>query len=337
MNAQASGKPIANKTLAASELRSVCIEAGAADCGFVEVSRPALDFERQDILDVYPRTRTLIALVFALNPENMRSKVRNMSSSEFHEVSDESARAERRILRRLNALAVRGVAVPADFPMDMGRFPGKIWHVSHKIVAVEAGLGHMGLNRLVLHPRLGSFIRLATLLVDTEISAEIGTEMNAYGAPLKDSPCIGCGLCAAVCPVGAVGRDGTFDLTTCMVHAYRDNIIGFLDLMDALTTSQDLPAFRQRFQDKETASMWQSLMYKMNYRCGYCMAVCPAGLPGGADYASDRKAFMAEVFRPLKDRREEVYVIPGSAAEKRALKNPNKQVRRVMPRVERKP
>jgi Uncharacterized Fe-S protein len=314
--------------LAAEALREICLAAGAADCGFVEISRPALDFERQDILEVYPRTKTLIALAFALNPENMRSRVRNMSSSEFHEASDESARTERRILHRLNAQGVRGVAVPADFPMDMGRFPGKIWHVSHKIVAVEAGLGHMGLNRLVLHPRLGSFIRLATLLVDAEI--------DAYGAPLKDSPCINCGLCAAVCPVGAVRRDGSFDLTTCMVHAYRDNIVGFLDFIDAVATAPDMAAFRERFLDRETASLWQSLMYKMNYRCGYCMAVCPAGLPGGVDYAGDRKAYMAEVFRPLKDRREEVYVIPGSAAEERAAKNPNKTVRRVVPKVERR-
>ncbi|GAB6125889.1 4Fe-4S binding protein [Humidesulfovibrio idahonensis] len=318
----------ASPVLTADELREICMEAGAADCGFVELSRPALDFERQDIIEVYPRTKTLIALAFALNPENMRSSVRNMSSSELHEVSDESARAERRILRRLNAQGVRGVAVPADFPMDMGRFPGKIWHVSHKIVAVEAGLGHMGLNRLVLHPRLGSFIRLTTLLVDAEV--------DVHGAPLKDSPCIGCGLCAAVCPVGAVRRDGSFDLTTCMVHAYRDNIVGFLDFIDSVTSAPDLTAFRQRFMDRETASLWQSLMYKMNYRCGYCMAVCPAGLPGGADYAGDRKTYMAEVFRPLRDRHEEIYVIAGSTAEERASKNPNKQVRRVAPKVERR-
>jgi Uncharacterized Fe-S protein len=320
--------PQASPVLEAGELRAICLEAGASDCGFVEISRPAFDFERQDILDVYPRTKTLIALAFALNPENMRSRVRNMSSSELHEASDEADRAERRILRHLNAQGVRGVAVPADFPMDMGRFPGKIWHVSHKIVAVEAGLGRMGLNRLVLHPRLGSFIRLATLLVDAEV--------DVYGAPLKDSPCIDCGLCVAACPVGAVRRDGSFDLTTCMVHAYRDNIVGFLDFIDSVLTAPDLAAFRQRFLDRETASLWQSLMYKMNYRCGYCMAVCPAGRPGGVDYARDRKAYMAEVFRPLRDRSEEVYVIPGSPAEERASKNPNKKVRRVVPKVERK-
>ena len=38
------------------------------------------------------------------------------------------------------------------FPMEMDRFPGKIWVVSHKRVAVAAGLGRMGIHRNVIHP-----------------------------------------------------------------------------------------------------------------------------------------------------------------------------------------
>ena len=70
--------------LEAAVLKALCLEAGAGDAGFVELERPALDFEREDILQVFPRTRTVVALAFPLNPENMRSRVRNMSSSEFH-------------------------------------------------------------------------------------------------------------------------------------------------------------------------------------------------------------------------------------------------------------
>ncbi|HWR05220.1 MAG TPA: 4Fe-4S double cluster binding domain-containing protein [Humidesulfovibrio sp.] len=317
--------PVRLKT---AELRSLCLEAGAGDCGFVELGRTALDFERADILAAYPRTRTLVALAFPLNPENIRSQARQMSSAEVHDATAESAHTARSILRRLNTQGVRGVAVPADFPMDMGRFPGKIWNVSHKIVAVQAGLGHMGVNRLVIHPVFGNFIRLTTLLIDAEL--------DAYGAPLADSPCIHCGLCEAVCPVGAIGADKPFNLMACMTHAYRDNVVGFMDLLDATRSTTDIEAFRQRFKDREVASMWQSLMYKMNYRCGYCMAVCPAGQVGGLAWQGRKKAFMDEVFRPLKNRKEDVYVAPGSQAEARALKNPNKEVRRVVPLVERK-
>jgi len=322
----APGAPV--PVLAAADLRHLCLDAGAGDCGFVEISRPALDAERGDILAAFPHTRTVIAMVFPINPENIRSPTRNLSSAEVHDASEEIAAASRRLLRRLNGLGVRGVVVPADFPMDMGKFPGKIWPVSHKIMAEQAGLGHMGVNRLVIHPAFGNFVRLGSLLIDAEL--------DAYGAPLDQSPCIHCGLCQAVCPVGAIHADAPFDLMACMTHAYRDNVLGFLDMIDAVLSSGDLAAFRERFHDRETASMWQSLMYKMNYRCGYCMAVCPAGRAGGLAYEGRKKEFMAEVFRPLRDRVEDVYVAPGSPAEARAAKNPHKEVRRVTPLVQRK-
>jgi epoxyqueuosine reductase len=37
----------------------------------------------------------------------------------------------------------------------MDRFPGRIWVVTHKTVAVAAGLSVMGLHRNVIHPRFG--------------------------------------------------------------------------------------------------------------------------------------------------------------------------------------
>jgi len=69
-------------------------------------------------------------------------------------------------LRRLNRIGIRGVVVNKSWPMNLDQYPGKIWDVSHKIMAVEAGLGHMGLNRLVLHPKFGSAIQLDSILIN---------------------------------------------------------------------------------------------------------------------------------------------------------------------------
>jgi hypothetical protein len=48
--------------------------------------------------------------------------------------------------------------------MDMAKWPGKMWPISHKPIAVASGLGAMGHHHLVIHPRFGNFIVLGTIL-----------------------------------------------------------------------------------------------------------------------------------------------------------------------------
>ena len=82
------------------------------------------------------------------------------------------------------------------FPMKMDDFPGRAWLVSHKLVAVAAQLGRMGLHRNVIHPRFGSFTLLGTVITAAEIDGQ--------PEPLTFDPCVGCKLCVAACPVWAV-------------------------------------------------------------------------------------------------------------------------------------
>ncbi len=201
----------------------------------------------------------------------------------------------------------------------MDRYPGKIWDVSHKVMAVEAGLGHMGMNRLVLHPKYGSCIGLESILINGVV--------DGYDRPLKENPCIKCNLCAVVCPTGAITREKPFDFFACITHTYRDNFAGFQNWVDAMVTSDDMAEYRTHFDDRETALMWQSLMFRIGYRCSYCMAVCPAGEDIKPDYLENKKEHVERVLKPLRDRQERVYVMAGSKAESRAGKNPHKEVR----------
>ena len=155
------------------------------------------------------------------------------------------------------------------FPMEMDRFPGRIWVVAHKPVAVAAGLGVMGIHRNVIHPKFGNFILLGTIIVATPISD--------YDAPLDYSPCLECKLCVAACPVGAIKKDGEFDFFACSTHNYREFMGGFTDWAQTIADSDDAADFRSRITDSENASMWQSLSFKANYKAAYCLAVCPAG------------------------------------------------------------
>jgi epoxyqueuosine reductase QueG len=308
-----------NRIHSAAAIKKICLDAGADDAGLVDLDREALQNEREGILHVYSLTQSVISIIIVNNRENIQSPARYVANEEFHHTGDRISSVAREVLRRLNQLGIRGVVVNKGWPMAMDRFPGKIWDVSHKIIAVEAGLGHMGMNRLVLHPKYGSCIQLESILVNVVV--------DEYNLPLEESPCIKCNLCAAVCPTGAITKDQPFDFMACSTHTYRDNFAGFQNLVEAVVTSHDMAEYRSHFDDRETALMWQSLMFRMGYRCSYCMAVCPAGEEVKPGYLERKKEHVERVLKPLRDRQERVYVLAGSKAESKARQNPHKEVR----------
>jgi Fe-S-cluster-containing hydrogenase component 2 len=301
-------------------LRQVCLEAGADDVAFARVDNPDLASEVEHVDNALPGARSYISLVVKMNRDNVRSPARSVANQEFHRSGEIINEAAHRITRILEDAGHRALNPSATFPMEMDDFPGRIWVVAHKPVAVAAGLGVMGIHRNVIHPRFGNFILLATILVDGE--------MSSYGEPLDYSPCLECKLCVAACPVGAIGKDGEFDFVACSVHNYREFMGGFTDWAQTIADSDDAADFRSRVTDSENASMWQSLSFKANYKAAYCLAVCPAGEDVIEPYLDDRKAFMDRVLRPLQEKRETLYVLPNSAAKEHAERRyPHKPVK----------
>ena len=69
-------------------------------------------------------------------------------------------------------------------------------HLSHKHVAVEAGLGWIGRNNLLVTPQYGARVRLGTVLTDMPLPA---------GAPLEED-CGECRACIEACPAGAIAE-----------------------------------------------------------------------------------------------------------------------------------
>jgi ferredoxin len=246
-----------------------------------------------------------------------------VSNVEFHQTGEHVNDVGRRIVAALERRGVRALNATMGFPMEMDRWgAGTIWVLSHKPVAVAAGLGHMGIHRNVIHPTFGNFILLGTILVDREITA--------YQQPVAFNPCLECKLCVAACPVGAIHGDGSFDFSACSTHNYREFMGGFVDWTEKIVNSRDATQYRKTVSDAETVSLWQSLSFGANYKAAYCMAVCPAGEDVIGPYLADQRQYVSGVVRPLQEKKETVYVLEGSDAERHVTRRfPHKTAKRV--------
>ncbi len=80
--------------------------------------------------------------------------------------------------------------------------------VAEKQLAVEAGLGWIGRQSLLVTPRLGSYVLLGELL--------LCDEADSYDAPLEGAGCGTCRNCIDSCPAGAVGTSRMIDAGRCI-------------------------------------------------------------------------------------------------------------------------
>jgi ferredoxin-NADP reductase/Fe-S-cluster-containing hydrogenase component 2 len=304
-------------------LRQLATACGAHDVGLVEIARPGLDSQREEILGNYPWTKSLLSFVCRMAREPVRGAPRSVANLEFHRAGEEVDEVSAAIVAKLEERGIKAVNPSMGFPMEMYQVGGgAAWIVSHKPVAVEAGLGHMGIHRNLIHPRFGNFVLLGTVL--------IGCEATDYDHPIDYNPCLECKLCVAACPVGAIGPEGAFNFSSCFTHNYREFMGGFADWVEQVADARNALDYRRRISDPETSSMWQSLSHGANYKSAYCMAVCPAGEEVIGPYLVDRQRHLTEVVRPLQEKAEPVYVVAGSDAESIALRKfKNKTVKPV--------
>jgi NAD-dependent dihydropyrimidine dehydrogenase PreA subunit len=304
-------------------IREKLLELGAADVGFVEIERESLAQHRESILGTFPETKSIISFVVRMNRESVRNPARSLANSAFHHANVDATAIGLSLTRWFEDQGVRALNVNAGFPMEAGNFPNKrVWTVSHKPLAVAAGLGRMGLHRNVIHPKFGNFILLGSILTEVRL--------DEYTHPIDYNPCLDCKLCVAACPVGAINQDGYFNFSACMTHNYREFMGGFQDWVDSIVESQNQAAMAKKFSSGENASMWQSLSFGANYKAAYCMAVCPAGEDVITPFLDNRAGFVDNVLKPLQRKEETIYVVANSDAERFVrTRFPHKKVKMV--------
>ncbi|MHB1606820.1 MAG: 4Fe-4S binding protein [Leptospirales bacterium] len=317
------GPPSPEGPLSSEWLRTLALESGADDVGFVPVDSSEIENQKSEILGVFPKAQSVISFVCRMNRENLRNPARSIANLEFHQSVHHTDDVARRIVSALERRGVLAVNPSTGFQMEADQWgTGRIWIVSHKPIAVAAGLGKKGIHRNVIHPKFGNFILLGSVLVSARI--------DRYSVPLDYNPCLSCKLCVSACPTGAISSDGRFDFSACYTHNYREFMGGFGDWVDTIANSRNAQDYGTRVTRPETVSMWQSLSFGANYKAAYCIAVCPAGEDVIGPYLTHRQEFLDEIVKPLRDKSETVYVVTGSDAEEHVSRHfPRKSIKRV--------
>ena len=90
----------------------------------------------------------------------------------------------------------RTLVIPPDSDRKNGTFISKLYSLfNHKMAATSAGLGWIGKNGLLISPRYGPRLSLATVLTDARLRPDV---------PIERCLCGECMLCIEHCPSKAI-------------------------------------------------------------------------------------------------------------------------------------
>ena len=289
------------------------ISGWADDVGVISIDDPAIAHEVAELRWVYPHARSLVCLIVEENKPAMQSRYLPTANHELYQCEERIFEMGRRTVKYINSLGGEGLTTTVGWPQEVSqRWADKIWPLSHKLVAQAAGLGVIGLSRNLLHPKLGAYC-----LIDTVVT---NLEFEEHDRPVAWNPCLECNLCVASCPTDAIKHDGDFDFFACYNHTYRDSIPGFLDIVRDLAEARPR-RFARRWSDTEIAGLWQSLAFKVEYRCFNCVSTCPAEIH--EEFHADREVrrrYFDETLKPLTHQRrmvDEQFVIDTPSAREK--------------------
>lgn len=169
---------------------------GATLVGITPIERLSRAPKGHQTKDFLPNAKNLISIALKINkspiiqlPKTMKEYKLSydVANSKLNTIACETASL-------LEDEGYEAIAIPASEPYDKEKLVGDI---SHKHVAVAAGLGRFGLNNLVLTPKYGSYVRFATIITSAPLDPDEPSDKDA---------CLGekCSKCVKACPAEAL-------------------------------------------------------------------------------------------------------------------------------------
>jgi epoxyqueuosine reductase len=187
--------------LDASAVKAIALRLGARACGIASADRFEAAPEGFRPGDIYPACRSVVVFLKELPEAVILLDNPIPYTHAAYQLYGELDRLGMELCRALEAAGLHGVPVPTDTPYlhwEPERSHG-MGILSLRHAAVQAGLGVLGRNTLVINERYGNLVYVGAVLTDGLLQADPeGTEEVCPS---------GCRVCLDSCPVAAL--DGT--------------------------------------------------------------------------------------------------------------------------------
>ena len=213
-----------------TKLKEYALSLGADLVGFCQLDQPLPDF---------PNLPYAVSVAVKLSDAILSTVEDAPSFVYFQHYRTANALLDNITFRLSRFMEEQGFsALPVASSQSLGKNNPYRGVIPHKTVAVCSGLGFVGKSGLFLSEKYGSKVRLATILTDMPLRAEL---------PIIENGCGNCQLCKNACPAGAIygeiptkNGERNFDAEKCSRY------------------------MKEHFQDIGRGSV-----------CGICIKVCP--------------------------------------------------------------
>lgn len=215
---------------------------GASLVGIADLARlQGIETEPADLLSGFTRAISLAVRLSDPVLDQIVDRPTPLYAQHYQKVNALLDELALRVSLAVQKAGGRALPLPASQVLDAGNLTS---YLSHKAVAVAAGLGWQGKSLLLVSPQFGPRVRLVTVLTDMALAAD---------EPLKNR-CGTCSACADACPAQAIRG-----VNTKSHYASRDEALHFE---------------RCRVQVLEE---FPKLPHITGGICGVCVSVCPWG------------------------------------------------------------
>lgn len=247
------------------KIKAYGLSLGVDDVGFASIS----DYHspKSYPIDTFlPGAKTIIALVFedvgVVSDSSTIAMNNRLDMNAFQRSC--SYQITRFIAREFKA---RTLSMPYSYPMEQHKERLALADFSQRHAAVAAGMGMLGRNNLVIHPKFGSKIGLLALITELELEPS---------RKLEQDVCTDCGLCVKNCPANALADPGRTNVGRCIKHSQPYGLGSNISFWQEFARS-DLEQQQQMFNQERYWRMQQADSLGMQYYCFNCIKSCPIG------------------------------------------------------------